>query len=335
MRALLCAPLALLGWPSFAAAQVLTPTGQDRSIVADASLDGTTNSDTDQASTFDPFLSNVSVSLSTPGSFAMSGADQDSQVLACSFVGTGSQSSSTGDGGAAHSDSRAELEFQIAVTCQYHVVGVIEGYDGGFGEWSLEAVGGTWIDGDFGIAEGPIPIDSTGELPAGSYTVLFHAFGGSAGSNQFSFSRYDLQMDLTPLASNYCVSDPNSAGTAAVMGLSGSQSIARNDCALEVTGAVPGEFGFFFYGPDEVQVPLGHGHRCVGGVPLIRLGVPVGIDSAGSASRPLDFTVPPMSSGPGEVLPGSTWKFQFWYRDPASGPPGVNLSDGLSVTFCP
>ena len=42
-----------------------------------------------------------------------------------------------------------------------------------------------------------------------------------------------------------------------------------------------------------------------------------------------------MSSGGGEILPGSTWNTQFWYRDPAFGGAGFNLSDGLGVTFAP
>ena len=218
---------------------------------------------------------------------------------------------------------------------RYHVHGRIEGYDGGFAEWSLKRVGGPWIDGEIGIAEGPIQIDSTGEIEAGTYEILFRAFGGSSGPNSFSFSEYDLRMDLTPLAVNYCVSTPNSAGTPAILGLSGSQSIAVNDCTLEVTGAVPGKVGIFFYGPDQVQVPLGPGFRCVGGAAMFRLQPLVTADGTGSASRLLDFTVPPMSTGAGQVLPFSTWNFQFWYRDPDGGAPGFNLSDGLSVTFCP
>jgi hypothetical protein len=45
-----------------------------------------------------------------------------------------------------------------------------------------------------------------------------------------------------------------------------------------------------------------------------------------------------MNSGLGMITPGSTWFFQFWFRDPTStggGPTGVNLSTALEVTFCP
>ncbi len=35
----------------------------------------------------------------------------------------------------------------------------------------------------------------------------------------------------------------------------------------------------------------------------------------------------------GQVLPGSTWYFQYVFRDPAAGGTGVNTSSGLAVMF--
>ena len=38
----------------------------------------------------------------------------------------------------------------------------------------------------------------------------------------------------------------------------------------------------------------------------------------------------------GAITAGSTWNFQLWYRDPAAGGAGSNLSNGLQVVFaCP
>jgi hypothetical protein len=31
--------------------------------------------------------------------------------------------------------------------------------------------------------------------------------------------------------------------------------------------------------------------------------------------------------------PGTSWNFQFWYRNPAGGGAGFNLSDALHVDF--
>jgi hypothetical protein len=39
--------------------------------------------------------------------------------------------------------------------------------------------------------------------------------------------------------------------------------------------------------------------------------------------------------GSNQILAGETWNQQFWYRDPGGGPVGNNLSDGLTLVFCP
>lgn len=134
----------------------------------------------------------------------------------------------------------------------------------------------------------------------------------------------------------FCVTSPNSAGAGALMSASGSHVVSENAFELAVTGAVPGQVGFFYYAPSETQVPLGNGFRCIapGGVGIFRLLPLVGADPSGSATRPVDFTRPPADTGPGAITAGSTWKFQYWYRDPGVGA-GYNLSDGMSVDFCP
>jgi hypothetical protein len=49
----------------------------------------------------------------------------------------------------------------------------------------------------------------------------------------------------------------------------------------------------------------------------------------------VDFGSPPASTGPGALTAGSTWYFQYWYRDPLAGGANFNLSDALGGTFCP
>jgi choice-of-anchor B domain-containing protein len=136
--------------------------------------------------------------------------------------------------------------------------------------------------------------------------------------------------------SNYCTSSSNSAGTSALISSNGNASIGQNNFALDVTGAVPGNLGLFFYGSGQTQLPLAEGSLCIAGdgAGIQRLQPPQQLDIAGAGSRFLDFTQPPASSGSGAILVGSTWNFQFWYRDPAGGPGGSNLSDALAVTFC-
>jgi hypothetical protein len=46
----------------------------------------------------------------------------------------------------------------------------------------------------------------------------------------------------------------------------------------------------------------------------------------------LDNSNPPAPSG--QLTAGSTWNFQYWFRDPNTGA-NFNLSNGHSITFCP
>ncbi|MAF65689.1 MAG: hypothetical protein CMJ84_08535 [Planctomycetes bacterium] len=133
---------------------------------------------------------------------------------------------------------------------------------------------------------------------------------------------------------HFCDTTPNSSGTGAMMGSNSETSISENLFEIRAFGAVPAEAALFFYGPNETQMPFGEGFRCVGGG-VFRLDPPIPVGAGGQLARPVDFTAPPANVGPGRILAGDTWKFQLWYRDPAGGPAGFNLSDGLSVDFCP
>jgi hypothetical protein len=51
-----------------------------------------------------------------------------------------------------------------------------------------------------------------------------------------------------------------------------------------------------------------------------------GLISRGIGQDPSDFSF---------LQPGSSWNFQFWYRNPAGDGSGFNLSDALHVDFAP
>jgi len=133
---------------------------------------------------------------------------------------------------------------------------------------------------------------------------------------------------------NYCSTSPNSAGPGALMGSLGTTSVDLDDFSLIATGAPPDKVGIFFYGAQAGQAPLGNGTRCVA-LPLFRLRPPQTCDAAGTALMKLRLWGPGAPHGSGAILAGSTWRFQFWYRDPAAGGWGFNVSDGLEVPFCP
>ena len=46
---------------------------------------------------------------------------------------------------------------------------------------------------------------------------------------------------------------------------------------------------------------------------------------------PMDNTVPAHV----QVVPGASLNFQAWFRDPAAGMSGFNLSDAIEITFQP
>ncbi len=143
-----------------------------------------------------------------------------------------------------------------------------------------------------------------------------------------------LDFSVQPAASapfaNFCATSPNSVGPGAVLSHQGSSSIATNDLRLVATGCPPHTFGLFYFGGTQTQAPFGNGFRCVGGS-VTRFGVQ-GTNEFGDADRLIDYAALPGSAG---VAVGATRYFQFWYRNPAAGGAGFNLSDGLSVRFCP
>ncbi|MAE28265.1 MAG: hypothetical protein CMJ87_04670 [Planctomycetes bacterium] len=129
---------------------------------------------------------------------------------------------------------------------------------------------------------------------------------------------------------NYCATAPNSTGGRATIGSMGSASISANDFGLYAYTCPPSQFGIFFYGPDQAAVPLGNGQLCVGG--SINRFPPDQISIWGDVMRTVDLTQPPSPSG--QILEGSTWRFQYWFRDSAAGGANTNLTDGLEATFC-
>lgn len=144
--------------------------------------------------------------------------------------------------------------------------------------------------------------------------------------------------ELCTPPTTYCSASPNSSSpNGAQLYWIGSPSVQKNDLVLGVAGVPDSTLGLFFYGAGQTSEPFGDGLRCVsaGGTPIQRLGPPLASQGFGVVERPLDLNAPPASSGPGEIQPASTWNFQYWYRDPAAGATGFNLSDALSVTFCP
>lgn len=170
----------------------------------------------------------------------------------------------------------------------------------------------------------------------GTDSLTYNVTTPSGTSADATISLRYVQPGACPAPTNYCVAGLNSQGTSASIGATGTASVLENELVLTVAGAVPLKFGLFFYGPTQVQVPLGDGFLCIGsGAPgIYRLPPPQQAGFFGEGTRALDLNDPLHTSGGGAIEAGSSWNFQYWYRDSAS-PGGFNLSDGLAVQFCP
>lgn len=191
------------------------------------------------------------------------------------------------------------------------------------------------------------PAQASAQLFDNLPAALLHPQAGASGGDSFRF-RIDgpggssaeqvvsiewIAAPSCPAPSTYCAATPNSTGLPASIGWNGSTSIADNDYSLACYDLPPATLGMFFLGQGQTQTAFGNGFRCVSGT-LYRLS-PQPTNVFGDVERRIDFTQAPWNAGPGALRAGSTWNAQFWYRNPAAGGAGFNLSDALSTTFCP
>ncbi|MFN0243175.1 MAG: TIGR03790 family protein [Planctomycetota bacterium] len=168
---------------------------------------------------------------------------------------------------------------------------------------------------------------------AGADTLTFRVDtpNGSSGTATIVLVYGDPPACAAP--SNYCIGAPNSVGPGASMSSTGSTRVGDNAFVVRASGLPPSTLGIFTYGQGTAQVPYGNGFRCIA-PPFYRIAL-VQADGAGVAEHALDFASAPFAAGASAITVGSTWNFQLSYRNVAAGGALFNLTDGLSVTFCP
>ena len=186
-----------------------------------------------------------------------------------------------------------------------------------------------WITEDVGIGEWydpGIPVDTLTATMHGMaiYDTMLTPAEIQAHADAF------LSIGIGP---NYCATAPNSVGPGAIISASGTPSIAANDLVLNSGPMAPFEPGIFYYGPAQNMVAFGDGIRCVSGSAGTVVRIFPFVQSSAQGVLELAFD----NSGPahGQVMAGATLNFQGWFRDPAAGMSGFNLSDGLSIPFVP
>ncbi len=172
---------------------------------------------------------------------------------------------------------------------------------------------------------------ATGLVANTSYFIQTGGFQAAQGT---------ATMDITtvggppPVGVSFCQTAPNSAGAGALMAASGSASVAANDLMLTAGPMAPNEPGIFFYGPTALMpLMFGNGFRCVGG----GAGTVVRVFpfSNGGATGTLTATIDNTNPAHAQMVAGAVLHFQAWFRDPAGGATGFNLSDGMTIVFGP
>jgi len=174
--------------------------------------------------------------------------------------------------------------------------------------------------------------------PGGVANLLYDATIDSLDIN--STTTLLLVADGVPAAgcgaTNFCTALNNSTGSGAMMSTNGNFSASANSFEL-ICGPVPQQPGIFFWSEGQVNggmgVAFGNGLRCVGGQGIQVYRLPFLQGTNGELRYTVDLASPPFNAV--AITAGSTWNFQGWFRDPAGGGAGYNLSDGLEVTFCP
>lgn len=127
---------------------------------------------------------------------------------------------------------------------------------------------------------------------------------------------------------NYCDASPNSTGEAGSLSMSGTPSLLHGSLTAEASH-LPDRPGLVFHGSSQQAIAFGNGQLCVGG-PLTR-GAPLSA-VGGTVSYTYDESDVAHSLA---AFVGTTRYFQYWFRDPAAGGAGFDLTDATSVLLRP
>lgn len=127
-----------------------------------------------------------------------------------------------------------------------------------------------------------------------------------------------------------CNTSPSSVGDGARIAAYGCTWISAQNFRLAAQFTPPASRGVLFLGHGQASTPPGAGTLCVPGL-YHRLAT-VNVQASGQVQIQVDLS----ASAAHTLSAGSTWYFQFWYRDPSSGSISRHdTSDSLRATFAP
>ncbi|MEZ6016552.1 MAG: hypothetical protein R3F49_15655 [Planctomycetota bacterium] len=136
-----------------------------------------------------------------------------------------------------------------------------------------------------------------------------------------------------------CVGNPNSTGFVARFQVTGSTLAAQNNVLLTVHYLPPNSAGYFINSPElpfTVLTPAGaQGDLCIASYSQGRHAANLLNSGAnGAVELQVDLTRMPQPGGPVSVMGGTTWAWQYWYRDTnGAGGTTSNFSNARLVKF--
>lgn len=339
----LTTPIASLALVSAAAAQI-APVSQVRSLDVTAELGlggGPFDSDSATAPDLGPFVEAATafVGSSSQGLLADAGSWQNSSIAADRLLARGGYNATAeGSYSEGFSTNVCEFVFDVAQRSRYELRGSVESLD--FGDTRL-----TLLDSAGNVIFRAAPLgfsglarfDVVGVLEPDRYVFRVH---GSAHvldgvPADYGSGSYDVDLAVSAMGPGDCATRPNSSGSPARFSILDDHTVGSIDTSFTVTNGPAHSVGILFYGPSQPPTAFGGGVLCVSS-PLFRVPNVLSFDAAGTTGGGFDWFGAPMGSGPGQILPGSTWTFQAWFRDIAPGGGATwNTSNGQTVTFTP
>ena len=191
----------------------------------------------------------------------------------------------------------------------------------------------------YDVTSATLGIDGLDILTQCNATAAFSALQPAVESvcTDLERSRTDL-VDLGGTAgcgspAKACPGSVNSTGMPALLELwRPCRSVALGQLQLDISDCPPDVVGTVYYGTHASPWPMGSGLLCVGrgdGGAWRFPGI-VHTSSQGSGWLQLDLDQLPQGV---QIIPGSTWYFQFVHRDHGAAGPGTSQAIGLR--FCP
>jgi hypothetical protein len=128
-----------------------------------------------------------------------------------------------------------------------------------------------------------------------------------------------------------CPGSINSTGRSGMLSVTGNPSVQVGKLTLHAYDLPPGEFALFLYGQESHPHTLATGgNLCVAGGPIYRVLPGIQVGEGGGMFHDLDFQA---SYNLANLLPGTTWAFQTYYRDRVNGNSVTNTTRAVRLTL--